>query len=330
MSGWICSNLIALAILMPVIFRGWRWFTLTANRRAWQWLRSVLGWGSNVAELARRLDYPLPELLVFEPRYQQVSIRKRSGGSRLLQVPDRETKKLQRRILDRLLSRLRVHAAARGFERGKSIVDHAAAHVGQAVVVRMDIVDFFPTTQARRIEWYFRRIGWDRAAAGLLVKLTCWADGLPQGAPTSPRLSNLVNYYLDVQLSNKMRRRKCTYTRYADDITVSCPKDYPKRVRGIIQLVRRKLKSKGYQLHERKKLHIRRRHQQQLVTGLVVNERVQLPRRVRRWLRAVRHHQQTGRAVSLAEQQLRGWLAFAAMVEKQGRDRSKLQDDDSA
>src|SRR5262249_33968570 len=155
-----------------------------------------------------------------------------------LLIPEARLKALQRTILHRLLRRLRAHPAAMGFERGQSIVHNAALHVGRKVVIKLDLVDFFPSTRAGRIERYFRRVGWNGEAAALLTRLCTHEGGLPQGAPTSPRLSNLVNWLLDSRIDRFVRRRKGSYTRYADDITISFPKDYPRRVRGAIQRVR--------------------------------------------------------------------------------------------
>jgi retron-type reverse transcriptase len=292
-------------------------FRLATNLRPFAWLRARLGWGLPVSELARRLGIGVDELLSHRPDYAETFIAKRSGGRRRLLIPDRTTKQLQRRLLRRVLSRLHAHPAACGFERGRSIVDNARPHVGRAIVLRMDIVDFFTTTQAERLERYFRRIGWNREAAAVLVRLTTHEGGLPQGAPTSPRLSNLVNYFLDVQLTNLAARRVGTYTRYADDITFSFPMDYPKKMRGIVQLASRMLKAHGYRAHQRKKLSIRRRHQRQIVTGLVVNDRIQLPRSTRRNLRAVQHRLRTGRPASLTPAQLDGWLALMHMIDRQ-------------
>ena len=152
------------------------------------------------------------------------------------------------------------------------------------------------------------------------MKWTTWRDGLPQGAPTSPRLSNLVNYYLDVQLTSLARRRRAVYTRYADDITLSFERGGRRRVRGTIQLVRRLLKVHGYQAHGGKKTRIQLPWQRQLVTGLVVNDKVQLPRRTRRWLRAVKHRHATGRPMSITPAQLQGWLALESMILTQRSD----------
>ena len=187
--------------------------------------RLVRGKGHGVDELARRLGMAAGELRAVRPRYREFFLPKRSGGTRRILAPDQALKAVQRRILRRLLARLRSHPAATGFERGRSIVTNALPHVGRAVVVRMDLKDFFPSTRAGRVRAYFRRVGWDRAAAGLLTRLCTFEGGLPQGAPTSPRLGNLVNYYLDAQLTRKAARIKGVYTRYADDLTISFYRD---------------------------------------------------------------------------------------------------------
>ncbi|PWT81760.1 MAG: hypothetical protein C5B58_09350 [Acidobacteria bacterium] len=285
-----------------------------------KWLRSV--WRlfrvkkRTADELARRLDVSLAELLDWTPSYRETIISKKRGGTRRLLIPDAKLKALQRRILHKVLRRLRVHPAAKGFERGQSIVDNAGPHVGRSVVIKMDIVDFFPSCKAEEVTAYFRKIGWDEAAGVILTKLCTHEGRLPQGAPTSPRLSNLINWPLDARIARWVAYRKGAYTRYADDITISFPKDYPRKVRGVIQQVRRAARKLGFQIHEQGKLRILRHHQQQRVTGLVVNEKLNLPRRLRRLLRAVVHHLQTGKPASMTAEQLAGWQALANMVAK--------------
>jgi len=291
------------------------------------------GRGHTVAELARRLDVDQAQLRRIQPRYRPFTIPKRSGGTRRILAPDRELKDLQRRVLRRLLTRLRVHPAAMGFERGRSIVANALAHRRQAVVLRFDIRDFFPSTSAKRLGRYFRRIGWNRPATKLLLRLCTHDGGLPQGAPTSPRLSNLVNYRVDARLAAMAAKLGAAYTRYADDITISFAADDRKKVHYMQRFVRQVVEAEGYRLHHRKKLSIRRHHQQ-IVTGLVVNDRVNLPRSVRRWLRAVEHRAQSQRGVwssssdvpdgrprkrpTLSAAQLEGWRALQAMIARQG------------
>lgn len=317
--GIICGGLIlAVAALAAAVWLYQRYRRLT-NCRPWQWWRARRGWGLGVTELARRLGIEAETLRTFEPRYHEHHVPKKRGGQRRLLIPAPDLKSLQRRILRRLLARLRAHPAAHGFEKQRSIVTNALPHIQRRVVIKLDIVDFFPTTTAARVEAYFRRVGWNAEAAGLLTRLCTYENGLPQGAPTSPRISNLVNFVFDARLQRLVQRRKGAYTRYADDLTISFPKDYPRRVRGVIQFARRLAKALGYRIHTRGKLRILRPHQQQRVTGLVVNAKVNLPRKVRRKLRAVRHRLQIGRATTLTNSQLQGWLGLVNMIGKQSQ-----------
>lgn len=304
-------------------------------RRLYQ--RVINGRGYGVEELARRLGLSVDELHAVRPGYREFLIPKRSGGTRRILAPEKDLKDLQRRILRRLLGRLRTHPAATGFERGRSIVSNARPHVACAVVVRMDVKDFFPSTRADRVHGYFRRIGWNREAARLLTELCTHDGGLPQGAPTSPRLSNMVNFRLDARLTTLaarirlrdprtgLRRRAYglngLYTRYADDITFSFPVDDPGAIRAVIRITRIILAREGYELHLHKKLQIRRRHDRQQVTGLVVNARINLPRSTRRWLRAVEHRLAHGGKATLTPAQLAGWRALQQMIALQAGER---------
>jgi hypothetical protein len=271
----------------------------------------------DVSDLCSRLGLPLLEVQDTPVHYQEMQIPKRSGGRRILHVPGEPLKQMQRRILHRVLGRLRAHPSVHGFEKGRSIRTNAAVHVDQDVVIRMDVREFFPSTTAQRVEQYFRRIGWDKRAAKLLTRLTTHNDGLPQGAPSSPRLANLVNYQLDVRLAGLVEGIGGNYTRYADDLTFSYAERNTRDAGYIIPAAKRILADYGYRIHHDKKLHIRRRHQRQIVTGLVINGDAppRLPRDVRRRLRAVRHHVQTGRPASLTETQLAGWDAMERMLE---------------
>jgi len=274
--------------------------------------------GFDVEELARRLGMDVAALRSARVTYHAFDVPKRSGGTRRISAPSDDLKTLQRRILRKLLTRLRAHPAATGFECGHSIVTNARHHAGQAVVVRMDLKDFFPSTRSGRVRDYFRIIGWNREASALLADLTTHRGGLPQGAPTSPRLSNLVNRRLDARLVGLAYRFGARYSRYADDITFSFEKDDPKAVSFVMALARLILHDEGgYRVHRRRKCYVRRRYQQQRVTGLVVNETVQLPRRTRRWLRAVEHHLATGRDATLTPVQLAGWHALRDMIARQ-------------
>ena len=229
-------------------------------------------------ELASRSGLPVETLLAASPTYRTVRVPKRSGGERTLRVPDDATKAIQRQLLHRVLDRVPVHAAAHGFERGRSIVTNAGPHAARPLVIRMDIVDFFGSTSDRRIRRLFRVLGWDADAAALLTRLTTDAGSLPQGAPTSPKLANLVNARLDARLAALAAARGATYTRYADDLTFSFVAGDHGVVADILAATKKIVGQEGYRLHLDRKLQIRRRHHRQLVTGLVVNQHVALPR----------------------------------------------------
>src|SRR5262249_39474417 len=187
----------------------------------------------------------------------------------------------------------------------------------KAVVVRMDIRDFFGSITSDRVQRYFQRIGWNKEAAKLLTSICTYQGALPQGAPTSPRLSNLLCCRLDSRLTGLAKRYGATYSRYADDMTFSWDEDNSHNIHAVTHLGDLILSDEGYELHWRKKLHISRRHDRQIVTGLVVNERVNLPRRTRRRLRAIGHHHKTGRPATLTPAQLAGWQAIESMIKKQ-------------
>lgn len=275
--------------------------------------------GHNLKELARRLDVPVQELKGVDRTYHEFQIQKKSGKPRQIAAPNDELKQLQRKILRRLLARLKSHPQATGFQPGVSFVDNARCHQAQKVIIRIDLVDFFPSIGQDRVFKYFRYIGWQRSTARLLTELVTWRGVLPQGSPTSPRLSNLVCHGLDAWLSNIAQEFGGVYTRYADDITVSLSDDY--EINILVARLLKAIRQFGFRPHTGKKFDIRRGHQRQVVTGLVVNEQANLPRETRRWLRAVEHRRKKYRkggtlcpAPTLTDKQLEGWLALQNMI----------------
>ena len=284
--------------------------------RLLEWLLGKHG-GRTLDDAARRLKLSPAELKKFPIDYREFTIPKRSKGVRVIRAPSRELRLLQRRILHRLLDPLRCHPAATGFEKRQSIVTNALPHIGQAVIVKMDIQDFFPSITAKRIQTYLRKVGWNPEASALLTKLVTLDGRLPQGAPTSPRLSNLVNQHLDARLSALAQRLNANYTRYADDLTFSFAEDDPGKVRSLIHIVGVILREEGYEPHRKDKLYVRRRCDRQVVTGLVVNDHVALPRETRRWLRAVEHRIQSGRTPTITPDELNGWRALRKMIREQ-------------
>lgn len=273
----------------------------------------------DVEELARRLGVESGLLRSATPRYTTWQIPKRAGGHRTITAPDPATKAIQRRILHRLLARLPAHATAHGFERHRSIVTNAKLHADPAVLVKLDVQDFFGRTRTARIRRYWRVLGWDRESARILTRLTTHAGGLPQGAPTSPRLANLVNVQLDARLAGIAATHVAQYSRYADDLTFSFAHDDGPAVRQLIHAAHRTVWQEGrYRIHVTRKVQIRRRHERQAITGLIVNNGPpRLPRATRRWLRTVEYRRYSGGAPTIDDEALRGWQALEAMIETQ-------------
>ncbi len=225
-------------------------------------------------------------------------LRKRSGGRRLLEIPKPRLKVVQKRILADILQRIPPHDAVHGFVPGRSIVTNAVPHAGQRVVIRFDLENFYANVGFSRVTAIFRRIGYSREAALWLTRLATSSlpinapfpetdayalapyirRHLPQGAATSPALANLAAHALDVRLSGFANSFGANYTRYADDLTFSGPQSLIRALPTFLPLVTKIVRSERFRVNVRKRRVIRD-NQQQRVTGVVVNAKVNVPRK---------------------------------------------------
>ncbi len=259
-----------------------------------------------IQELARLLELSFEEARAIptDPRlsYRPFTVRKRGGGRRAIVAPSGRLKLLQRRLLRRYLARFPVHDAATAFRPGASIAVHARRHLGQALVLTVDLADFFPATAARRVRGWFREQGWQGAALESLMRLCVYHGGLPQGAPTSPALSNLVNWPLDVQLTELAVRHGAWYSRYCDDLAFSWGvESEPLAFRIQAEECLRRF---GYSIQDRKGWRLQRAEQQPEITGLVLDgRRLRLSQRIINRLRQVRSRWRFGDAASEAQRQ---------------------------
>lgn len=216
-----------------------------------------------------------------EQHYHLVRIAKKSGGERKLFVPDPMLKTVQRRILQQILDKQEVSRFATAYRKGSSIRQNAQAHLGQKQILKLDIQDFFSSIlfpdvlAACFCSKYF-----SPAVGTLLTNLCCYQGHLPQGAPTSPAISNRVLYSFDHWLGDWCEKRNIVYTRYCDDLTFSGQFE-PRLVQKIVE---RALQARGFALNQQKTQLITN-HERELVTGVVVNEKLQVPRTYRRALR---------------------------------------------
>ena len=259
---------------------------------AWLGVRpGVLDWLADRRGLERWADQRRLE------RYSYYWIAKRSGGARLLEAPKGRLLTVQRRILNGILAHLPEHEAAHGFCRGRSPLTAARPHVGQAVVLRLDIEEFFNSITAARIRAVYRACGYPEhvawALAGLCsnrsprallsaipfpVRNRLLAPHLPQGAPTSPALANLCAFRLDARLTGLAAAAGARYTRYADDLAFSGDLSLARRTIWFAAMVEAIAADEGFRLNARKTRVLRAGVRQELA-GVVVNVRPTIRRR---------------------------------------------------
>lgn len=264
--------------------------------------------------LAAAMGVPLAELrfLSFEraltrvSHYQRFLLPKKTGGHRLISAPMPRLKRAQYWILDNILAKVPLHEAAHGFVPGRSILTNASPHVGRDVVINLDLKEFFPSLSWRRVMGKFRALGYPENVATLLALICSEPDvdemeldgerlylrkgprRLPQGAPTSPALTNLICLRLDKRLTGLAATLGFTYTRYADDLTFSASGEAASKVGTLLKAVNDIVAAEGFTVHP-DKTRIMRKHRRQEVTGLIVNDRVSVPRDTLRRFRALLH-----------------------------------------
>ena len=275
--------------------------------------------------------------------YRRWQIPKRDGSMRTITAPKSHMKAAQRWALRNVWDKLPVHGAAHGFLSARSIVTNARIHAGAEVIVKIDIKDFFPTITFRRVKGLLRKAGLPEGVATLLGLLSTEpprhtlvhrgktlhvASGpraLPQGAPTSPQITNVLCRRLDRRLSGLARMLGMRYTRYADDLTFSFRPTSPGQKAPIGVLLRGStiiLKNEGFRVHAQK-TRIMRAGSRQAVTGLVVNHapgapEARVPRDVVRKLRAAIKNRELGREGKGPKEtlaQLKGLAAFVYMAD---------------
>ena len=213
--------------------------------------------------------------------YRKAKLPKKNGGFRNLSVPDEVLKSIQKRIAEVLLIHMPVSRYAKAYRFGSSTLRNAKHHVGKQVVLKLDILHFFDSIRYSTVkDKLFPEEIYAEPLRILLTMLCYHKDALPQGAPSSPAITNIILYEFDEQLGQWCREHGIAYTRYCDDMTFSGDFEPSEAIR----YVRLELKKMGFLLNEQK-TRIQRPGQQQTVTGIVVNEKLSIPADYRRKLR---------------------------------------------
>lgn len=213
--------------------------------------------------------------------YHSVKIPKSNGECRQLFVPDDFLKMIQRRIAERLLSQEEISPYATAYREGGSTVENAMPHIGQPVMLKLDIRHFFDHLIYPMVkEKAFPAKKYSEANRILLSLLCVYMDALPQGAPTSPMISNIIMKDFDNLVGNWCQQKGIAYTRYCDDMTFSG--DF---VPGeLITYVKLELRKMGLLLNTKKTV-IVKKGQKHLVTGIVVNEKISVPKEYKKKIR---------------------------------------------
>jgi RNA-directed DNA polymerase len=251
-------------------------------------------------------------------RYTRFYIRKKSGKLREIKAPLPKLKEIQRAINVVLQSVYDVQEHAYGFVPGKSIVDNAKVHAGASFVANIDIKDFFPSVHFRRIKLMLEKppfnLTGEREPLAFLIANLCTENAvLPQGAPTSPLLTNIICQRLDRRLQQLASQYKAAYSRYADDITFSCS-EYIFTRRFMLRL-EKILKDDRFEIN-REKTRIQGKAFRQEVTGLTVNEKVNVSRKFYRSYRTLLHLYLNKGAEKAMEYFIRRMPASVALIKK--------------
>ena len=272
--------------------------------------------------------------------YKRWLVPKRDGSQRLISAPKPDLKAAQRWIMREVTEHLPVHGAAHGFLIGRSIVTNANVHAGAKIVVKMDIRGFYPTVTWRRVKGLLRRAGLGEQVATLMALLATESPrqeivthgrtyyvatgprSLPQGAPTSPSITNALCMRLDARLSGLARKLDCRYTRYADDLTFSWHGDAKSDIGNLLHVVTAIVKAEGFAIHPNK-TRVMRSGARQQVTGLVVNHApgrppARVPRKRIRDLESAIYNRERGRpGKGETLEQLKGLAAFIMMTDRE-------------
>lgn len=229
--------------------------------------------------------------------YREFSIAKGSGKTRLICAPDRRLKILQRKLAPLLDQIYRVRNPVHGFVIDRSVKTNAEAHSARRFVLNLDLHDFFPTITENRIVGLLTSVGLGRRVAEIVARLACYDGHLPQGAPTSPVLSNMICYRLDTELLRIAKSARAIYTRYADDITFSGyqppvplfeagPPAVGKFSPDLLSTALRvAVQGNGFTINPQK-VHYADRNSRRLVTGVKINAGLNVDRRYVRDIRA--------------------------------------------
>lgn len=230
----------------------------------------------DIEHLSRLLGYKTRYLYSvtnnYTKSYRIYEIPKHNKKTRTIIEPFPDLKKIQSWILKNILEKVSTSIYAKAYKPDYSLKDNVRFHVKQPVVIKLDVLNFFPSINQDYVIKLFIQLGYSKSLAGLLGRLCCYKGELPQGAPTSPYISNLYCSKLDKRIGTYVTKLGFRYTRYSDDITISGNISY-KQIGSIIRFCKRCLSDNKLRLNN-EKTQILRPYHRQVVTGIILNEKI--------------------------------------------------------
>lgn len=244
----------------------------------------------NTANLAALVGYKtnyIKRAAIFTPYfYRSFQIKKKNGKLRTLVEPLPSLKEIQSWILENILYEIKVSKYAKAYIKNRTLIENVRYHKGREVVLALDIENFFGSIKLSHVEKIFLDFGYSDNISNLLAKLCTYDGCLPQGAPTSPYLSNIYLNDFDEKVSKYCNDNEIRYTRYADDLTFSGTKE---DMINMVNYIKNLLSDLDLSLNNDKES-LMGRNQRQVVTGIVVNDKLQIPRNERNQIRNEVHY----------------------------------------
>jgi RNA-directed DNA polymerase len=285
------------------------------------------------------------QLFLTPNHYSKVLIPKKTGGQRTLRIPNPELKEVQNSLKAFIENNFqdRIHFTCHSYRKNKSIISNAYPHLENEVLIKLDIKDYFQNITQVQIKdalhlgnkSYISHPAYEDFCQYIPEKLEQASDyldfpdnydaimrlvhtdnGLPQGAPTSPVISNLILSKFDHEMFMVVKSMDGKYSRYSDDLTISFKTDESNKIKRVIKFTESKLAEYGFQLNKKKgKIHVLRKHQAQRICGITINSgKPTISRQHRRLIRAAKHNLKQGKEIQFSDNQLIGHDAFIQMV----------------
>lgn len=234
-----------------------------------------------------------------ESYYDEFRIKKKNGGYRYISSSNGDLFKIQYWLKIHVLDKLKFDDNLTSYQKGKSIFDNAKTHTAKELVIKLDLENYFESVTQDKVFGIFRFLGYNTAVAISMASACCINKVarnekryntysfacLPQGASTSPTLSNLAAIRIDLRISSFLKKKSYSYSRYADDLTLSGEIKNKPSLKVLDQII----SSEGFILNRNKTRYINRSNRQ-IVTGLSVNEKVSIPKKFRKKIHTHLHN----------------------------------------